>query len=306
MAPKPPVALSVIICTCDRYDVLPEAIDSILAQTILIDFIIVDNSGNPARAAAFAERYRRRPIRYIYETLPNLSNARNVGTGLAHGKIVAFLDDDGLAAPDWAEELLHAFAQYPAAGCVGGRVVPRWLASRPDWLTNDLLGYLSLVDWGGRTREIRKGEWLAGCNIAYDRELLLAVGGFPRNLGRQGTGSNLLSNEELKVGERIKAAGKLIVFSPAAVVEHRIPAERLTKSWFLRRAAWQAISDYIAFGKRPMKILPFLRIIARDDFARETQEIYNTVLHRLHDQPGLVTRLTSERDFLKMVLQLHL
>jgi hypothetical protein len=33
------------------------------------------------------------------------------------------------------------------------------------------LGYLSLVDLGQELRELSAGEWLAGCNISFDRHL---------------------------------------------------------------------------------------------------------------------------------------
>jgi GT2 family glycosyltransferase len=278
-----------------------------------LELIVVDNSTEPRINHAIRRSYKtKKKFRYVIERTQGLSHARNKGTAVARGRYVAFIDDDAVAEPDWAKELLRAFAQYPGAGCVGGRIVPRWLAPRPDWLTDDLLGYLSLVDWGGKTRKARKGEWLAGCNIAYDRALLLAVGGFPRDLGRRGAGANLLSNEELKVAAQIRAAGRPIVYSPRAVVEHRIPPERLTKRWFLRRAAWQAVSDYIAFGKQPSRSSLFSRlarlagVMARDDFRWEMREVYDAALRRLHRDPGLVAGLDGEPDFLQTALHLHL
>jgi hypothetical protein len=61
-----------------------------------------------------------------------------------------------------------------------------------------------------------------------------------------GSGSTLLSNEEIEASERVRAMGKLAVYTPKAVVEHVIPPERLTQSWFRRRAAWQAVSDLLS------------------------------------------------------------
>ena len=303
--------LSAIICTCDRYDVLPAAIASVLAQTVAVDCIVIDNSADGAGAAAFADRYRGQPLRYFYEPVQGLSNARNKGLALAHGNIVAFLDDDAVAAAGWAERLLSAFALHPEAGCVGGRIVPRWLAARPDWLADDLLGYLSLVDLGSEIRAIGGDEWLAGCNIAYERELLVAIGGFPVGLGRKGT--SLLSNEEMKVSERIKAAGRSIVYAPDAVVEHLIPAERLAKSWFLRRVAWQAVSDYVAFQQPPERFPAFSRWIGRfgatgeqGNFRSEMQNVYQGVLVQLHRHPGFIENVDTDRDFLKETLGLSL
>ena len=90
------------------------------------------------------------------------------------------------------------------------------------------------------------GEWLAGCNISFDRASLIAAGGFSTRLGRIGSGSTLLSNDEMEASERVTAMGKLAIYAPKAVVEHVIPPEQLTQSWFRRRAAWQAVSDLLS------------------------------------------------------------
>ena len=56
----------------------------------------------------------------------------------------------------------------------------------------------------------------------------------------------MLSNEEIELCARIGRTGKIAVYAPDAVVEHVIHTERLTQSWFRRRAAWQAVSDVLA------------------------------------------------------------
>jgi GT2 family glycosyltransferase/glycosyltransferase involved in cell wall biosynthesis len=245
------IALSAIICTYNRYGLLPEAIDSLIKQDIpagLLEIIVVDNSPDQARAARFGQRYAGLSnLAYIVEPKPGLSNARNIGTAAALGRIAAFIDDDARACQTWAKELLNAHAAFDGrAGIVGGPIVPRWTDEKPAWLGKPLLGYLSLIDLGHELRELSAGEWLAGCNISFDRESLIAAGGFSTRLGRTGSGSTLLSNEEVEVSERVRAMGKLAIYAPKAVVEHVIPPERLTQSWFRRRAAWQAVSDLLS------------------------------------------------------------
>jgi GT2 family glycosyltransferase len=245
------IALSAIICTYNRYDLLPEAIDSLVEQDVpagLLEIIVVDNSPDQAGAARFGQRYAALSnLTYLVEPKPGLSNARNVGTAAALGGIVAFIDDDACACQSWARELLHAHASFDGrAGIVGGPIVPRWTDEKPAWMGKPLLGYLSLVDLGHEMRELSAGEWLAGCNISFDRASLIAAGGFSTRLGRMGSGSTLLSNEEMEVSERVRATGKLAIYAPKAVVEHVIPPERLTQSWFRRRAAWQAVSDLLS------------------------------------------------------------
>src|SRR5580704_17117456 len=244
------IALTAVVCTYNRYDVLPGSIDSLLEEEVAegrVEIVVVDNSPDQSRAVDFARGYRHvTNLVYVLEPTPGLANARNRGIREARAPTVAFIDDDARAARNWAQQLLVAYSAYAGrAGIVGGPVVPRWPGGKPAWLEGPVLSYLSLVDLGRERRELTAAEWLAGCNISFDKQSLLAAGGFATNLGRIGNGSALLSNEELEISDRIRALGKLAIYAPEAVVEHVIAPERLTPEWFCRRAAWQAVSDLL-------------------------------------------------------------
>ena len=127
---------------------------------------------------------------------------------------------------------------------VGGRVDPIWSQPRPAWLHDSLLGNLSIVDWGGDARVAAKGEWFQGANIAFRVSAIVEHGGFSTRLGRIGSGSSLLSNEETHLLERIREAGGQAIYAPNAKVDHLVEAKRLTRSWFRKRNAWQALSDF--------------------------------------------------------------
>lgn len=256
-----PMRISIIICTYDRYDVLPDAIASAQAQDLPaghFEVIVVDNSPDQANAAQWAADYAGEPhVRYHCEPVPGLSNARNVGTELARSPIVAFMDDDAIASPRWAAELLDAYEAYPVAGIVGGLVTPKWVGDQgAPWLHEDNIGYLSIVDWGKERRPLAANEWVAGTNISFRRDVLLAVGGFSRSLGRVGSGASLLSNEETAVAEKIHEIGRISVYAPAAAMQHVIDPKRLSRDWFRKRAAWQAVSDFIKDPKRCNQYAP--------------------------------------------------
>lgn len=253
--------LSVVVCTYDRYAVLPDAIQSLLRQQLdagHLETIVVDNSPDQENAGRFRERFvNERAVTYLLEPTPGLSHARNVGVTHARADLVAFMDDDAVAAPDWAFHILRAFETFAgSAGVVGGRVLPRWVSARPPWLSKDLLGYLSVIDWGGETRPLQPHEWLVGCNLAFDKQILELVGGFSQALGRTGAGQALLSNEEIEVTERIRRAGRVPIYCPEALVHHVIDPARLTRAWFRRRSAWQAVSDYIKDPQRMTAYFP--------------------------------------------------
>jgi hypothetical protein len=67
----------------------------------------------------------------------------------------------------------------------------------------------------------------------------MAAAVFPEHLGR--IGDTLLSGENC-VNRLMQRAGLRIFFDPSIVVQHRIPASRLTRTWFRRRMFWQGVT----------------------------------------------------------------
>ena len=240
--------ITVIICTFNRYDLLPEAIASIELQDFAEDayeLVVVDNSSDEAARERFLDGLEIAcNHRYINEDRPGLSRARNIGAKTASGRVLAFMDDDAKAAPDWLAHIAETFAQYENAGIAGGPVRPIWAAPRPPWLHPWLEGYLTILDRGTAIRILKDDEWLAGTNIAFRADALNEGGLFPENMGR--IGRLLLSNEELIVSEKIRKLGYDVIYNPEIVMHHRVHAERANQAWLRRRVFWQAISDLFA------------------------------------------------------------
>ena len=179
--------ISAAICTYNRYDMLGSAIESLTRQSLSADafeIIVVDNSPDHEQSAEFAKSYSSvANLRWLIEKTPGLSNARNVATREAGGKLIAFMDDDAVATPGWLAKLLAVFDAFgPPCQIIGGRVDPIWGAPQPAWLPDGMLGNVSVVNWGGKDRFAAKGEWVAGTNIAFRVEALNAAGGFAVNL----------------------------------------------------------------------------------------------------------------------------
>ena len=240
-------SLSVVVCTYNRHSQLNGTVASLLYQENAdLEIIIIDNSPNLEAANKAKDAYAaEKNVRYFLEPIPGLSRARNIGAAKSTHGIVAYIDDDAVAAPRWALEIANSFEASSLVGAVGGLVSPRWMSPKPEWLTPKLLNYLSILDLGPETRELKAGEWLVGCNIAFRKNMLEASGGFSEALGRIGSAA-LLSNEEQQVVNRIQQNGGLIIYNPNARVEHLIDPERLSEQWFYRRAAWQAVSNYLS------------------------------------------------------------
>ena len=242
--------ITAAICTYDRHDLLRSAVKSVAKQTLPTGdyrILIIDNSPPSARREQEQQSYADIPdLDYITVDTPGLSNARNVAAREAGSELIAYLDDDAIANEDWLEQIVTAFDRFgDSAGIVGGKVVPAWTTARPAWLSDELLGSLTVVDLGDETREKRSDEWIAGANFSVRVEPLLEYGGFSTALGRTG-GSVLLSNEDAEFVTKLEGAGYKTIWAPQAEVQHRVEPERVTLSWFRRRYAWQAVSDFLA------------------------------------------------------------
>lgn len=98
--------VSVIIPTFNRAPLLPQAIDSVLRQTLADREIIVVDDGSTDDTAAVVAGYGS-AVRYVRTEHGGVGHARNVGTLQARGRYLVFLDSDDLLYP-YALELQAA------------------------------------------------------------------------------------------------------------------------------------------------------------------------------------------------------
>jgi len=252
------VRISAVVCTHNRAGYLRKALRSLVDQTLApweYEIIVVDN-GSQDNTKEVVNDFSHLPnLRYLSEPIIGLSRARNTGWRNAEGVYVAYLDDDAVASLGWLAKFIDVFETFePRPGAIGGRIEPIWEAPRPDWLSDKLLAFLSVVHWCDAPLILNEQQWLPACNIAYPRELLQTVGGFREDLGRQGT--KLQSNEENYLRQQLDSRGFCSVYHPEIVVGHHVSAPKLTKRWFTERAYWQGVSD--ALMSTPYNGIPIL------------------------------------------------
>lgn len=115
--------VSVIIPCYGQAHFLPDALNSVLAQTHgEFEAIIVNDGsldGTDAVAAAYAERDAR--IRVFRQENQGLSGARNAGLARARGDFVVFLDADDVLFPNALASGLAALREHPKAVFASGR-----------------------------------------------------------------------------------------------------------------------------------------------------------------------------------------
>ena len=239
--------ISVLICayTAERLPRIAAAIDSLRAQTAPAHEIVLAIDHAPELAA---ECRRRWPELQLVENREQqgLSGARNSGVAVCEGEVVAFLDDDAVAAPDWLERLGQAYRD-PAVLGVGGAIHPAWDEGQPSWFPPEF-------DWvvgcthSGMPQQRETVRNLVGANMSFRRDILDRVGGFRHELGRIGTIPSGCEETDLciRIGQRWPEGQ--IIYDPSASVDHFVPAARGELSYFTSRCRGEGRSKAVLAG----------------------------------------------------------
>jgi GT2 family glycosyltransferase len=234
----------VVLCTytTDRWADIERAIASLRQQTRKPDEILLVSDHNAdllaCATAAFPD------VRCVANSgVRGLSDARNTGIRFAGGDVVAFLDDDASAAPDWVERMLDAYRDDDVIG-VGGWVRPAWWAPRPSWFPDEFLWVLGCSYTGlPRTRASVRNP--IGANMSFRRALFDSVGGFDTDMGRVGTDAAGCEETEFSIRAGRATPGARIILAPDAVCDHAVTPERLTRRYFRQRCAAEGRSKAV-------------------------------------------------------------
>lgn len=219
--------LTIAICTRNRAARLTRLLRSIQSLTAephnkVAEVLVVDNGSTDetrAAVAAFAA------VRYVHEARPGLNFARNAALREARGELIAFLDDDVLVEGGWLKGLEAAWRSRPDAGGFTGLVLPMRLDTTAQVLFEARGGFRR----GFRRIEFRDGSYDnplfpvgagsvgAGCNMAFDRQLLIGLGGFDEALD---TGPPLPGGGDLDIFYRVLRSGRPMIYEPRYCVQH--------------------------------------------------------------------------------------
>jgi GT2 family glycosyltransferase len=202
--------VSVVVPTRDRVGRLRKLLDSLREQTLREFEVIVVDDGSTRGTPELMRREREGEVEAELRRLRDVrrelaggpSAARNDGWQLARAPLVAFVDDDCVATPDWLRALVEAAERAPGA-IVQGRTLP-------DPREADRLGPYSRSLWVDEP-----GPYYQACNILYPRELLERLGGFDAEAFPH-------VGEDQDLAWRAIAKGARVEWAPEALVHHGV------------------------------------------------------------------------------------
>lgn len=231
--------ISVILCTYNRCDLLQEALKALLAQQsdgARYEVLVVDNRSTDRTRQVCEEMLAQStaPTRYLFEPQQGVSYARNTAIRSARAPILAFSDDDVCVRADWVAGIKRAFDAHPQVVGIGGRVLPKWRAAPPRWLTRRHWTPLALQDYGDEPLVIdsRNPLCLVAANLALRRAVFDELGLFSPALQRVKDGIG--SMEDLELHMRLWAAGHQEMYVPDVVATATVQTERLTQTYHRR------------------------------------------------------------------------
>lgn len=212
--------VSVIIPNWNGAAHLATCLDALRAQTFReFEIIVADNASTDASLDVLARYPEARLLRL--ERNFGFTGACNAGMRAARGEIVALLNNDTQAAPDWLAEVVAAFARHPRAGLIASKML---LFDRGDILHT--AGDLFKTDgtpgnrgvWQKDEGQFAEGPVFSanGGSAAYRRAMLDEIGLLDEDF--------YYSCEDVDLAWRAQLAGWLCVYAPRAVVYHKLSA----------------------------------------------------------------------------------
>lgn len=234
------IKLSFALCSFNRAERLVALLPQMRAQACPVPFevLVVDNNSTDETAAVVARIAATpgTPVRYVHEAEQGIPFARNRALAEALGRdFLVFIDDDEVPHPGLLEAAVHALTTGEAR-CVGGKVkVVFPPGRRPEWLVDDLLGFLAEVDYGDEPFWIKdrsKPVWTA--NVAYDMRLFRDDPGlrFDPRFNRRGHGVG--GGSDAVMFHAMLSRGVPMLYSPLMVVQHHVDEWRLRRRYFLK------------------------------------------------------------------------
>jgi len=195
--------ISVVVCTYNGSRTIRECLQG-LSRLDYPDYeVIVVNDGSTDDTAKIIREF---DVVRIDTSNHGLSHARNLGARAAGGQIVAYIDDDAWPDPEWLKHLARLFESSEHVGIGGPNVAPAGDGPIAECIAHAPGGpnHVLLTDF--------VAEHIPGCNMAFRKSALDAIGGFDPQFR--------IAGDDVDLCWRLQDAGGTLGFCPAAMVWH--------------------------------------------------------------------------------------
>jgi len=225
--------VSVVVCTHDGAATLNKCLSG-LARVHYPHFeVVVVDDGSTDDSHQVAAAYG---VRLIRTENRGLSAARNTGAEAACGEIVAYLDDDAWPDPHWLHYIAKAFMTTDHAGVGGPNIPPEEPGAVAQCVANAPGGPIHVL------LSDTVAEHIPGCNMAYRRDALLAVGGFDPQFR--------VAGDDVDLCWKLQEAGETLGYHAGAMVWHH---RRGTLRRFWRQQRGYGKAEALLERKWPQK-----------------------------------------------------
>jgi len=213
---------SIVIPNWNGAQHLPTCLDSLRRQTYPhVEVIVADNGSTDGSLELLSRDYPEVRALALGENL-GFTGACNAGMQAAQGEFVVLLNNDTKADPRWVAEIVAAFERHPEAGLVASKLL---LFDRRDtfhtagdfYRVNGIPGNRGVWQKDEGQYDYEEPVFNAcGGSAAYRRTMLDQIGLLDEDF--------FFSCEDLDLAWRAQLAGWKCVYTPRAVVYHKLKA----------------------------------------------------------------------------------
>ncbi len=213
---------SIIIVNWNGAQHLPTCLDALRRQTFRdFEIIVADNASHDGSLELLERDYPEVKVIALSRNL-GFTGGNNAGIRAARGEFIVLLNNDTEVDPHWLEEILAAFARHPEAGSVASKMK---LFDRRDTFhtAGDFYG-LDGIPGNRGVWEVDRGQYereelvfsACGGSAAYRKAVLDHIGLLDEDF--------FYSCEDVDLAWRAQLAGWKCVYTPKAVVYHKLSA----------------------------------------------------------------------------------
>lgn len=225
---NPMLQASVLLPTYNRRQLLKEAIESLYGQTVSPDcfeVIVVDNCSSDGTEEMIEALRKEAPFEIVYRRMERNGGcfrSLNLSAQMARTEILASLDSDCWADPDWLRKGIQAFRENPELAFVAGHI-----ADKP----GQPVTFFSLRNGAPRGENL----FYPSGNCFYRRNIFLAMGGYDESLAYGDVGTSPVGCSDSDLAWRMREAGYPYCYCPDAVAYHEVktvaPLDWLKAHW---------------------------------------------------------------------------